>query len=74
MTGYQIKKARVIAAFLLGCQAQSTLTRHQLAKCVAMMPERDWQTVAFTAGVPVADIPAKAAVLALLRGREIHVC
>src|ERR1700723_757036 len=39
MTGYQIKKARVIAAFLLGCQAQSTLTRHQLAKCVAMMPE-----------------------------------
>jgi hypothetical protein len=37
------------------------------------MPNEDWQTVAFQAGVPVADIPAKAAVLAMLRGRVIHV-
>ena len=72
MTEYQIRKARVIAAFLLGCQAQSTLTRYQLARCVAILSDEQWRTVAFTAGVPVADIPAKAAVLALLRGGEIH--
>jgi hypothetical protein len=70
---YQIRKAKVITRILLGCQAQSTLTRHQLARCVAIMPNEDWQTVAFQAGVPVADIPAKAAVLAMLRGRVIHV-
>jgi len=69
---YQIRKAKVIAAFLLGCQQNSTLSRHQLAQVVAIMDAAEWQKVAFTAGVPVADIEAKAAVLALLRNRDIH--
>jgi hypothetical protein len=69
---YQIRKAKVIVAFLLGCQQNSTLSRHQLAQVVAIMDAEQWQKVAFTAGVPVADIEAKTAVLALLRGRAIH--
>jgi hypothetical protein len=69
---YQLRKARVIVAFLVGCQQNSTLTRHQLAQVVAIMDAEQWQKVAFSAGVPVADIKAKAAVLALLRNREIH--
>lgn len=68
---YQIRKARVIVAFLLGCQ--SSLTRHQLARAVAIMDFDQWRTVAFGAGVPVVDLDAKVAVLALLRGRTIHV-
>ena len=69
---YQIRKAKVIVAFLLDCQQNSTLSRHQLAQVVAIMDAAEWQKVAFTAGVPVADIEAKAAVLALLRNRDIH--
>ena len=69
---YQLRKAKVIVAFLLDCQQNSTLSRHQLAQVVAIMDADQWQKVAFTAGVPVADIGAKAAVLALLRGRAIH--
>jgi hypothetical protein len=69
---YQLSKARKIADFLLGCQHASTLSRYQLAQSVAIMNAAEWQTVAFTAGVPVADLDAKAAVLALLRNRDIH--
>lgn len=73
MNQYQKAKARKIVALLMQAQEDSTLNRHQLAKCVALMPSRDWQTVCFTAGVPVADLDAKAAVLALLRGQVPHV-
>jgi hypothetical protein len=64
---YQCRKARVITAHLLAAQAQSSLTRHQLARCVALMNFAQWQTVAFSAGVPVADLDCKAAVLGMLR-------
>ena len=69
---YQIAKAKKIAAFLLECREQSTLGRLELAKVVAIMDAAQWQTVCFAAGVPVADLSCKAAVLALLRGRSIH--
>ncbi len=72
MNRYQRRKARVIARHLLAAQAKSSLTRHQLARCVAIMSAREWQTVAFAAGVAVADLEAKAAVLAMLRTNAPH--
>ena len=69
---YQIAKAKKIAAFLLECRDMSTLGRMELAKVVAIMNADEWRTVVFAAGVPVADLSCKAAVLALLRGRSIH--
>ncbi len=72
MNAYQRRKARVIARHLLAAQAKSSLTRHQLARCVAIMSAREWQTVAFAAGVAVADLEAKAAVLAMLRTNAPH--
>ena len=71
-TSYQVRKARAIVALLLTCQAQSTLTRFQLAKVVSLMSQEDWRLVCFTAGVPVADIPAKAVVLRTLRAKALH--
>lgn len=67
---YQLRKARRIVAMLTA--ADHSLTRHQLAQAVALMSFDQWRTVAFAAGMPVADLDAKAAVLALLRGRTIH--
>ena len=69
---YQVRKAKQIANFLLECRDMSTLGRLELAKVVAIMSPDEWRAVSFSAGVPVADLPAKAAVLALLRGRSIH--
>jgi len=71
MTHYQTRKAKVIAAFLTALPC--SLTRHELAKCVSVMSDEQWRTVALTAGVPVADLPAKQAVLRLLRSRAVHV-
>ena len=65
---YQVRKAKQIANFLLECREQSTLGRLELAKVVAIMDANQWRTVSFAAGVPVADLLCKAAVLALLRG------
>ncbi len=69
---YQRRKARAIARFLLSCQAQSSLTRHQLARCIALMSDAEWRLVAFQAGVAVADLDCKAAVLAMLRETAPH--
>ena len=69
---YQLRKARQIANYLLARRDESTLTRLELAKVVAIMNADEWRTVVFAAGVPVADLSCKAAVLALLRGRSIH--
>ncbi len=68
---YQLAKARKIAAFLRNC-AGDRMTAHQLSRCVAIMDADAWRTVSFQAGEPVADIEAKVAVLAILRGRELH--
>ena len=68
--GYQLRKARTIVAYLASLDVSHT--RHQLAQCVALMTFDQWRTVAFSAGVPVVDLDAKAAVLALLRGRDLH--
>ena len=70
LNAYQLRKARVIVAYLASLDVSHT--RHQLAQCVALMTFDQWRTVAFSAGVPVVDLDAKAAVLALLRGRTIH--
>ena len=70
--GYQIRKAKQIANYLLERRHESTLGRLELAKVVSIMSADQWRTICLTAGVPVADLPAKAAVLALLRGRIIH--
>lgn len=72
MNSYQKGKARKIVKLLLECAGKSGVTRFQLAKMVSIMSESNWRTVAFTAGVPVADIPAKRIVLADLRNRSIH--
>lgn len=71
---YQLRKAKVIANFLRGA-ADATMeatSPTMLARCVALMSMDEWRTVAFQAGVPQADIEAKAACLALLRGRVLH--
>lgn len=73
INSYQLDKAKKIVAFLLDCRSQSTLTRLELAKVVSIMSGENWRTVCLQAGVPVAELPAKAAVLKLLRGRAIHV-
>jgi hypothetical protein len=70
MNRYQLAKARAIVAYLASLNVSHT--RHQLAQCVALMDFDAWRTLAFSAGVPVADLDAKAAVLALPRGRTIH--
>jgi hypothetical protein len=72
MNGYQKAKARKIVKLLLSCSEQAGVTRFQLSKMVSIMSEAQWRTVVFTAGVPVADIPAKRIVLAELRNRSIH--
>jgi hypothetical protein len=69
---YQIRKAKQIANYLLARREESTLTRLELARVIAIMNHDEWRTVVFAAGVPVADLSCKAAVLALLRGRSIH--
>ena len=70
MSRYQETKAKRIVAFVTSLHVSHT--RHQLAQCVALMNFAEWRTVAFAAGVPVADLDAKAATLAMLRGRTIH--
>lgn len=70
--GYQIRKAREIVALLLKAQGNSTLTRHMLSRCVAIMSDEEWRAVAFCAGVPVADIECRMAVLAILRGKSLR--
>ncbi len=72
LNNYQRSKAKRITAHLLAAQAQSSLTRHQLAQCVALMSFAEWRTVAFSAGVPCADLEAKAAVLGMLRTTAPH--
>ncbi len=72
MNGYQKAKAKKIAALLLDCAKQSGTSRFQTAKLVSLMSEDQWRTVALTAGVPVADIPAKLLVLSELRGKSLH--
>lgn len=72
MNGYQKAKAKKITKLLLSCAEQSGVTRFQLAKMVSIMSASQWRTVAFTAGVPMADIPAKRIVLSELRNRSIH--
>jgi hypothetical protein len=69
--GYQMAKAKKIADYLRDC-AGDRMTAHQLSKCVAIMDSDQWRTVSFQAGVPVADLDAKVAVLAILRGKELH--
>ena len=68
---YQIAKAKKIAAYLRDC-AGDRMTAHHLAKCVAIMDADQWRTVSFQAGEALADIDCKVAVLAILRGRELH--
>ena len=70
---YQIAKAKAIVGMLLSAQENSSLSRHQLAQVVALMDADQWRTISLTAGVPVADLDCKAAVLAILRGRTPHV-
>jgi len=69
VNAYQRRKARAIVALLKRCGERSTLTRHQLAQAVSLMSFEQWRTVAFTAGVPLVDLPAKTLVLRALRGR-----
>ena len=75
LNGYQNSKARTIANFLRDSadRTMEATTPHTLARCVALMSHDEWRTVCFQAGVPVADLQAKAAVLGLLRARAPHV-
>ncbi len=69
---YQIKKAKQILNLLLDCNQVTAMSRNQLARAISIMNADQWRTVAFTAGVPVADLPAKGVVIQLLRERAIH--
>jgi hypothetical protein len=72
MNSYQTSKARRIVAVLCAAQAESSLSRHELTKLVTLMSADQWRAISFAAGVAVADITAKAAVLAYLRERAPH--
>lgn len=73
MTSYQTRKAKAIARTLEECRKVSTLTPTELARVVAHMSADQWRTVCFASGVAVADIPAKAEALRLLRSKGVHV-
>jgi hypothetical protein len=66
MNNYQRSKAKRIVAALLSAREASSLSLMQLRRTVAHMSPEQWQAVAFVAGVPVADLAAKRAVLELL--------
>jgi hypothetical protein len=68
--GYQIRKAKRIVKLLT--ESQPSLSGHQLARVVAIMPMDDWRTISFAAGEPVAELECKTVVLSLLRGRSSH--
>ena len=75
MSSYQIDKARKIVDALINAAAKTKqqTTRYELAKLISRLSHDEWRTVSFAAGVPVADLPAKSAVLAILRERAPHV-
>jgi len=73
MNDYQRRKARVIVNVLTAAQAQSSLSRFELAKAISHMSADQWRTICFSAGVPVADLPAKEAVLEMVRARAPRV-
>ena len=75
LNGYQNSKALTIANFLRDSadRTMEATTPHTLARCVALMTHDEWRSVSFAAGVPVADLQCKAAVLGLLRARAPHV-
>ena len=64
---YQRRKAKSIVKLLMTVLEQSSLTRREMAKCISIMSEDEWRTVAFASGVAVADLPAKLEVLNMLR-------
>ena len=66
---YQRRKAKAIVKLLMTVLEQSSLTRRELAKCISVMSEEEWRTVAFASGVAVADLPAKMEVLNILRAK-----
>lgn len=68
MNRYQKHKAKLIAATLLIAAAQSNTPMSQLAGMAASFGESEWRTVSFTAGVAVADTPARVYVVAILGG------
>jgi hypothetical protein len=69
VNGYQRAKAVKIADYLTTTREYTTLTPHQLCRCVALLNMDQWRAVAFAAGCPVADLEAKAEVLRILRER-----
>lgn len=71
---YQVRKAAKIANFLRDSadRTMEATSPHTLARCVALMSHDEWRTVAFQAGVPLADLQCKAAVLGLLRAKAPH--
>lgn len=73
MNRYQRTKARKIADCLLKASAQSSVRATELPRLVSLMSDRDWQTLCFAAGVPIADLTAKRFVLAELRGKSLTV-
>ena len=73
MTTYQAHKASVIVRYLETAVACSTIRVSELPKLVSLMSERDWQTLCFAAGVPLADIPAKQMVLDQLRRKSVTI-
>lgn len=67
MNGYQLRKARMIAAVLIASAAASSrVSMAQLPQLAASFTEEHWRTVSLAAGVPVADVPARVATIAYL--------
>lgn len=71
---YQLAKARRIAAFLRDCadKTMEATSPWMLSQMTALLTDEEWRTVCLAAGVAVADLEAKAAVLAILRGKAPH--
>jgi hypothetical protein len=73
VNSYQRRKARIIVNLLVASQAQSSLSHFELAKVIAHMSPDQWRTICLTAGVPIADLPAKEAVLEMVRAKAPRV-
>ena len=71
---YQLRKARRIAAFLRDCadKTMEATSPWMLSQMTALLTDEEWRTVCLSAGVAVADLDCKAAVLAILRGKAPH--
>lgn len=66
MNSYQKRKGRLLAACLLQNAVAAGISVVELPAVAAAMNDAQWRRVAFTAGLPVCDRPARCMAIAYL--------